>query len=787
MDRLRKIARLEVQKGFRDTAVFGGLGPFLQTWVEDSPPEAARRVAGEKLMQVAAKYTGLSPNERSRFLRAFLDAVGLADVFEKPEAPTSPKKARAATIRPQALALDSPLIALRGIGRSAAAKFEKLGIRTAGDLLHHYPHRYNDFSRIETVAGVHVGEECTLLVTVWQVAARPAAKGRQMSEAVLRDDSGAIRATWFTPYPARSLKRGQRLAVSGRVTMFRGMRILEHPEYETIQGEDLVHTGRLVPVYPSTDGVYQKTIRNVVRQVLRVLPPLVEDPLPNTVREGAGLLDLESALRQIHFPESWEVEKAARQRLAFDELFALHVGMLLRRSEWRQRSDANAFSVDADRVKAFVSALPFPLTAAQRRVLDEVSHDLQQPTAMSRLVQGEVGSGKTVIAAGALYLAFVNGLQGAMMAPTEILAEQHAQSLSALFQGLDDSPSIELVTGSLPKKRRKAIREAVATGDVDIVVGTDAVIQQDMEFANISVVIVDEQHRFGVMQRGALRAKGQQAHMLVMTATPIPRSLALTLYGDLDLSLIDEMPPGRKPIRTRWLSSDSRASAYRFIEKELDAGHQAFIIYPLVEESAVLDARSAVEEAERLATEVFPNRSVGLLHGRLSSAEKADAMRAFKNHETDILVSTAVVEVGVDVSNATVMMIEDADRFGLAQLHQFRGRVGRGDAAAYCMLISDAEAENAFQRLSALEKSSNGLELAETDLRLRGPGDFIGTRQSGLPMMKLASVTEMDLVQRSRAAAESLFNQDPDLSLRRHEPLRRLVERLWADRATDVS
>ena len=580
MDRLRKIARLEVQKGFRDTAVFGGLGPFLQAWVEDSPPEAARRVAGEKLMQVAAKYTGLSPNERSRFLRAFLDAVGLADVFEKPEAPTSPKKARAATIRPQALALDSPLIALRGIGRSAAAKFEKLGIRTAGDLLHHYPHRYNDFSRIETVAGVHVGEECTLLVTVWQVAARPAAKGRQMSEAVLRDDSGAIRATWFTPYPARSLKRGQRLAVSGRVTMFRGMRILEHPEYETIQGEDLVHTGRLVPVYPSTDGVYQKTIRNVVRQVLRVLPPLVEDPLPNTVREGAGLLDLESALRQIHFPESWEVERAARQRLAFDELFALHVGMLLRRSEWRQRSDANAFSVDADRVKAFVSALPFPLTAAQRRVLDEVSHDLQQPTAMSRLVQGEVGSGKTVIAAGALYLAFVNGLQGAMMAPTEILAEQHAQSLSALFQGLDDSPSIELVTGSLPKSgARQFVRRSPPVMWTSLSAPTLSFsrIWSSPTSASSSST---SNTALGSCKGAPCGQRGQQAHMLVMTATPIPRSLALTLYGDLDLSLIDEMPPGRKPIRTRWLSSDSRASAYRFIEKELDAGHQAFIIYP---------------------------------------------------------------------------------------------------------------------------------------------------------------------------------------------------------------
>jgi ATP-dependent DNA helicase RecG len=466
--------------------------------------------------------------------------------------------------------------------------------------------------------------------------------------------------------------------------------------------------------------------------------------------------------------------------LAFDELLSIQLGVLQRRRDL-QSATSVALVSDDDLVAQFQAALPFALTNAQRRVLDERRRDLARTVPMTRLVQGDVGSGKTAIAAAGMYVAAANGAQSALLAPTQILAEQHHRSLSKLLGQLTrpDGRPLEaaLLTGRVTGSQRDAILARLAAGETDIVVGTTALIQGAVEFSNLGLVVVDEQHRFGVEQRGALRNKGFQPHLLVMSATPIPRSLALTLYGDLDLSIIDEMPPGREPVKTRWFKPSERERVYGFMRHEARAGRQAFIVYPLVEESEKLDAGAAVSEYERLQSEIFPDLRLALLHGRMSGQEKDEVMRAFAAGEYDILVSTTVIEVGIDVPNASVILIEDAERFGLAQLHQLRGRVGRGHDKSYCALVSKAEGSDAAERLRALEASQSGFDLAEKDLELRGPGDFLGTRQSGLPDLRIAQLSDMETLASARNAAQALFAQDP--TLLSYPPLARRVEQFW--------
>jgi ATP-dependent DNA helicase RecG len=523
-----------------------------------------------------------------------------------------------------------------------------------------------------------------------------------------------------------------------------------------------------------------KKLRTLVKQALDEYLDLITDPLPDFIADEHDLPPLAQALRQVHFPADQAELSAGLRRLAFDELLYVQLGVLQRRRELRTAT-ALALVSDEALLARYQAGLPFALTNAQVRVLDEMSRDLARTIPMTRLVQGDVGSGKTAIATAGMFVAAANGAQSALLAPTQILAEQHFRSLGRLLSHLTrpDGRPLEsaLLTGRVTGSQRETILAALAAGEIDIVVGTTALIQDAVEFANLGLVVVDEQHRFGVEQRGALRDKGIQPHLLVMSATPIPRSLALTLYGDLDLSVIDEMPPGREPVKTKWFRPSERERIYAFMRHEAQAGRQAFVVYPLVEESEKLEAGAAVSEYERLQREIFPDLRLALLHGRMTGQEKDEVMRSFAAGEYDLLISTTVIEVGIDVPNASVILIEDAERFGLAQLHQLRGRVGRGQHKSYCALVSKAEGADAAERLLALEATQSGFALAEKDLELRGPGDFLGTRQSGLPNLRVAQLSDMETLLTARTAAQTLFAQDPTLF--NYPQLAQRVEQFW--------
>jgi ATP-dependent DNA helicase RecG len=521
--------------------------------------------------------------------------------------------------------------------------------------------------------------------------------------------------------------------------------------------------------------------------VLRLAPRL-PDPMPQSVLESAGLMGLSQALVQVHFPDDHSSLASAQKRLAFDEMFQLQFGVLRQKQSW-EHLEARAMPVSDEWLAQFTDRLPFALTDAQRRVLTDIQTDMAEPRPMNRLLEGDVGSGKTAIAAAAIGMAAANESQSAMMAPTSILAEQHFHTLCEMLPPATDIlvEDIRLITGATPESEKQETRQGLQTGAIKVVVGTHALLEDPIEFADLGLAIIDEQHRFGVEQRGTLRGKGDAPNLLVMTATPIPRSLALTIYGDLELSVIDEMPPGRLPVETRVLSPLERSRAYNFIIGQLEEGRQAFVIYPLIEESEKIEAKAATEEYESLQQKVFFNFRVGLLHGRLPQDDKDRVMEAFRQGEFDVLVSTSVVEVGVDVPNASVVLIEGANRFGLAQLHQFRGRVGRSQHKSFCLLIPDNEAEKDNERLRAMESTNDGFELAELDLTQRGPGDFFGTRQSGMERLRTANLTDVKLIELARREAKQVFQADPELTSPDHKHLAEAVERFWSAGKGDIS
>jgi len=578
--------------------------------------------------------------------------------------------------------------------------------------------------------------------------------------------------------------------------LFNGRHVFESPEWELVGDEDLIHTGRLVPIYSLTRGLRPRQTRKLMKGFMDQWAWQVEDFLSPQLRERCNLLPLPQAISQAHYPEDEAVKDEARVRLAFDELFLLQLGVLGKKRDWQESQPGGSFTIQRPVLDAFVKSLHFELTPAQQKVLEEILADLQKPSPMSRLLQGEVGSGKTVVATAALLMAAADDYQGAFMAPTEILAEQHFTTISQLlsrvgceqgeedylrsYSGLLPRPlTVALLIGDINQARKQELQQRILGGEVDIVIGTHALIQKGVEFHRLGLAVVDEQHRFGVTQRSALRQKGFNPHVLVMTATPIPRTLALTLYGDLDLSVIDQLPPGRQVVKTKWLKPGQRASGYDFLRRQVAGGRQAFIICPLVEESEAIQAKAAIAEYERLSQQVFPDLRLGLLHGRMSSGDKDKVMRRFRSGKLDILVSTPVVEVGIDVPNAAVMLVESADRFGLSQLHQFRGRVGRGQEQSYCMLLALNPSEVARERLDIIEKVSDGFDLAEEDLRLRGPGEFFGTRQSGLPDLKMAKLSDVGLLELARNEAIKLFETDPGLGKPEHRLLAKELARVW--------
>ncbi|MSP78553.1 MAG: ATP-dependent DNA helicase RecG [Dehalococcoidia bacterium] len=794
--------------------------------------------------------------------------------------------------------VESGVTMVRGVGPGIAEKLAALEISTVRDLLYHFPRKHIVPVKISELTA---GEEQAIIATVWESRIVRMGARMEATEATVVDESGNLRIVWFNqPFVARSLHTNDRVLITGnlrpsRVQTRGGQMPFEPTGYETLQpDDDLFKLGRPFPIYPATEGLTQRMLRRTIREALDVWLPRLEDSVPQRVLAKLGLPGRQDALARYHYPNDEAALAKARRRLAFDELFLSQLGVLTRKRRWQEQGSGVVLKPPPGVLETFLKSLPFALTGAQQRTLDEVLDDLSKPVPMSRLLQGEVGSGKTVVALAVMLAAATSGYQAALMAPTEILAEQHFLTVSKLLQGLSKPVQEQYVTvvyvephpqpiavglllGSMPKRAKDEQVARIAKGGIDILIGTHAVIQGDVALKNLALAVVDEQHRFGVEQRAALRGKGAASplvplhlrdgegdfagtprevasvhgptgsprtgsttrasgkrsgtdfphssgqastsvplpasletgslhpsplpqgergkggrmvpHLLAMSATPIPRSLALTVYGDLDLSVLDELPPGRQKVRTRWVRPDQRGSAYEFIRKQVGERRQAFVICPLINESEALQTRAALEEYETLSKQVFPELRVALLHGRMPLKEKTAAMDAFRNHQSDILVSTPVIEVGVDVPNATVMMIEGADRFGLAELHQFRGRVGRGQHASYCMLLADDPSEVAQQRLTLLEKESDGFKVAEADLALRGPGEVLGTRQSGMPDFQVATLTDQELLLLARSEATALLAGDAELRRAEHRALARELKpylRGEAERA-DVS
>jgi ATP-dependent DNA helicase RecG len=853
LDKLTKYLRLEAERGFDNRAVMGGLDRILEPWQaearETSLPESVIEAVAARLRD----YPQLTPHSREEVvqglwarLRSEFPDIAMPDAGEAPpseaapaveeesheaggpppeaeteatpatpEGPAAggatpspppadegeaadarseppkraqprPKPRQRATGEP--LDLASPLTSVPGIGPKSARTLEKLDLRTLGDLLWYVPRRYDDYSKLKTINRLWYGEEITVMGTVEDVRLRPIRGGRKLVEAVVGDGTGSLRVTWFNqPWIAERLRPDRTVVLSGKVDQYLGHLTMNNPEWEPVERQQL-HTNRIVPVYPLTSGVTEKWLRRVINSVVTRLATRVVDPLPEAIRRSAELSPLSTALTQIHFPDSWEELRRAQYRLAFDEMFLLQLAVLKQKLEWQQlRSEP--LTVPDEWIDHFKHALPFELTAAQARALDDARSDLVKPRPMNRLLQGDVGSGKTIIAAAAIGIAAANDVQSAMLAPTSILADQHHKTLMDLLPRTADVPaeSIRLLIGATPEAEKEEIRTALRRGSLKVVVGTHALLEDPIEFARLRLAVIDEQHRFGVDQRATLRAKGDNPNLMVMTATPIPRSLALTLYGDLDLTVIDEMPPDRQPVQTRVLHPIERLRAYQFIRGQLEKGHQAFVIYPLVEESDKVEAKAAVEEHQKLQDEMFAGYRVGLLHGRMRPDDKDAVMAAFRRGEYHVLVSTSVVEVGVDIPNATVMLIEGANRFGLSQLHQFRGRVGRSGFKSYCLLIPDSENEAENERLKAMESTNDGFRLAELDLEQRGPGDFLGTRQSGFAELKMASLTDVRLIDKARREAMRLFEADPGLSASDNSHLAEAVSRFISAGKGEIS
>jgi ATP-dependent DNA helicase RecG len=677
--------------------------------------------------------------------------------------------------------LETEVQYVKGVGEKLAQVLSKLNIYTLGDLLFHLPRRYEDRRHFRKIAHARVGEAVTVsgkLVTVDNVKVR----NLTLTKAYLDDGSGVLELVWYNqPYMKENLNklRNSQIVAYGVIKESPYGLQMETPEWEDLpDGADpdsLLSVNRIVPIYPLTEGIRQKRMRQIIWNAVQHAH-LAPEILPRSVRERVGLMPLPQALQQIHFPDDEQIIEPARQRLVFEEFFLLQLGVGLQRLRTRQERGI-AMRIDADRLNEMLHRLvPFELTNAQKRVIREIWSDMAQPHPMNRLLQGDVGSGKTIVAAAAILAAVDNQYQAAIMAPTEILAEQHYINLHRLFQPL--GISVELLVGRLSNKQRQQARERIATGRGMVAVGTHALIQEGVSFARLGLAIVDEQHRFGVLQRAALRDKGIMPHVLVMTATPIPRTLTLTLYGELDVSVIDELPPGRKPVRTHWKTPEERLKVYAGVRKLVEEGRQAYVICPLIDESDKLQVRAAEEMAEHLQKDVFPDLRVGLLHGRMKPAEKEAVMEAFRAGEMDILVSTTVIEVGVDVPNAAAIVIEDADRFGLAQLHQLRGRVGRSEHQSYCVLIANPKSDDGQRRMDIMTRTNNGFLIAEEDLRIRGPGEIYGTRQSGMPSFRVADlVKDMRLLEVARQEAFHLLESDPDLSRPEHAALREAVER----------
>jgi ATP-dependent DNA helicase RecG len=679
--------------------------------------------------------------------------------------------------------LDFSVQFLKGVGPRRAELLAKLDVHTSRDLLYHVPRRYEDASTVMKINAIEPGRDATVIGEIVSKGVIPTKSGLRVFQVVLRDETGLIECAWpGQPFLDRSLHKGDVLLVTGPVRFFQGRQI-QPREYIVLgtRDEGAGSTGKVLPLYPATEGLSQKILRSIIDANLDRLLPLLqlEDPVPRDITQRLALPTLMQAIALLHRPATLQEAEKGRRRLSFDELFYLQ----LLWAQVQARTAAERAGVALARTDNLIAplyrTLPFTLTGAQKTAVAEIFADMTSPRKMNRLLQGDVGSGKTIVAMFAMTLANENGLQAALMAPTEILAEQHARTLRRLAESI--GLNVVLLTGRLPAAERRAALAAISDGSANIVVGTHALIQEKVSFHRLGIAIIDEQHRFGVRQRLALSAHGEAVDTLVMSATPIPRSLALTLYGDLDLTVLNELPPGRQPITTALRPDTGRDKVYQFVREQVAEGRQAYIVFPLVAESETSDLRAATEEHERLGTEVFPDLRVGLLHGQMPGEEKDRVMQAFAAGDVDVLVATTVIEVGIDVSNATVMVIEHAERFGLSQLHQLRGRVGRGAERSYCILLYDGLDT---ERLRIMADTQDGFAIARADLQLRGMGDFFGSRQHGLPEFRFYDPTrDDDLLDLARPAAAEIIALDPDLLRPENARLRDVIEARFAGRA----
>jgi len=652
--------------------------------------------------------------------------------------------------------LDARMLGTRD---SYISKLRDMGIRTLRDLLLYFPRAYRDeqeFTKIVDARTDEVNVICAKVKSIFNIRTR---HGKVITKAVVADETGQLPVMWFNqPHIKEMFFKGSEIILTGKLQFQAGKSSLASPKYERPK-DILLHTGRIVPVYPESEEITSKWLRE---KIYKLLPyaKFFDEYMPQWIIEEEGLMGFADAVYHAHFADDEEHLEKAKERLAFDELFILQFLALRRKWRWQQKFETQDEVLHGLDLAPFLEALPFEFTGAQKRVTDEILADMQKDHPMIRLMQGDVGAGKTVVAAAAIYVAKLAGTQSALMAPTEILARQHYRGLMKLLAPFDFN--IQLLTGSVKGSERDDVMRQMATGTCDLVIGTHALIQEDVVFARLGLAVVDEQHRFGVKQRDMLRTHSCP-HLLSLSATPIPRTLALTVYGDQDISILDELPPGRQEIVTRIVPEKKRDDAYFWVSDQVAKGRQVFVICPLVEESEAISVKAATEEYKRLSEAVFPQHKLALLHGRMKSEDKSEVMKSFGAGEIDILVSTSVVEVGIDVPNATIMIIEGADRFGLAQLHQFRGRVGRGKHQSYCFLFSDTSSPDALQRLNYMSKYSSGFDLAEFDLMMRGPGEVYGVRQSGIPDLRMADLSDTTFLERVRARAQQLVDQDPEL------------------------
>lgn len=817
-EKLQKFLKLEVSRKYDNRAVFGGLHLYAKTWLSEASELDSNTETIDTVYALLSGYGDKNPKERRGIVDEVLNLIGekqnpylAKEESSSPPAAAVPVKNAVASQKPplkpavavnqqlpmkpkpgeSALGIHAPITVINQIGPKNADLYNKLGIRTILDLLYYFPRRYVDFSKLEPINRLNYGDTVTVMATVMNTTTRPIKGGKShLTETIVSDGTGSLRLTWFSqPWIESKLKPGTQISASGKLDMYLGRLILTNPEWELLDQEHL-HTNRIVPVYPLTAGISSKMLRRIINTTVSFWSPRLQEFIPENILRSSNLVSIQEAILQVHFPDNQDSLTNAKRRLGFDEIFLLQLGVIKQKKNW-QAVEGKIFASDEAFIKSITDTLPYDLTIAQLKVLQEIRDDFASGKALNRLIQGDVGSGKTVVAAIAAAIIASTGSQAAYMAPTSILAEQQYRTLVNLLASgetpLLQNEEIRLLIGDTTLSDKAEIRQGLEEGTIRIVVGTHALLEGPVIFKDLQFVVIDEQHRFGVEQRAALRSKGTNPHLLVMTATPIPRSLALTLYGDLDVSILDEMPAGRQPVDTFIIHPLDRERAYRLITSQVEQGFQAFMIFPLVEQGEQEDVKAAVDEHEKLQRDIFPQFKLGLLHGRMKPEVKDNVMQDFKNKAYDILVSTSVVEVGVDVPNATIMLIEGANRFGLAQLHQFRGRVGRGSQKSTCLLIPDKEDALENERLAVMTQTNDGFVLAEKDLNMRGPGDFLGKRQAGFLELQMASITDIHLIEEARKHANEIFESDPDLSAPEHQPLYKMVNRFWRSGEGDIS